>query len=133
MMERLFIKLFPQSDISVMLRKSKENQKQLDDKYWKEQLDEALAHRDREHELELQEKDAEISMLKDIIKTYKTREKEFNLREFEIKKNAKENSHTAARIASKVEDFGLAVMNIVGEMKGVREDADKNKTRIENK
>jgi cell shape-determining protein MreC len=116
-----------------MLKKSKERQKKLDEKYWGEKLEDALSHQKREHELEIQEKNAEISMLQDTIKSYKQREKELDTREYMIKKNAKENSFMATKIASKVEDFGIAVLGIVGEMKGVREDAEKNKLRIESK
>jgi len=129
----LIIKLFRLTDLTDMLKKSKERQKRLDEKYWKEKLEDALSHQKREHELELQEKNAEISMLQDIIKSYKQREKELDNREYLIKKNAKENSFMATKIASKVEDFGIAVLGIVGEMKGVREDAENNKLRIESK
>jgi hypothetical protein len=132
-MKLLIIKIFGLTDISDKLKKAKENQKKLDEKYWKEQLEETILHLNREHELELQEKDATIAMLEDKVKTYKARETELNNREYTVKKEAKENAFMATSISMKVEDFAMKILDVVGEMKGVKDEAENNRKRIEKK
>jgi hypothetical protein len=39
----------------------------------------------------------------------------------------------ATKIAMKVEEFGLKILDIVGEMKGIKDEAENNKKRIEAK
>ena len=133
MFKKLIIKLFKLNDISGMILQGKKRQKQLDEKYWKEKIEDITLHLNREHDLELQEKDATISMLEDTIASYKSREKELANREHETKRCSKENSFMASKISSQVDEFGMAIMRIVGNMKGIKEEAEKNKQRIEQK
>jgi hypothetical protein len=133
MFKKLLIKIFRLNDISAMILKAKKKQKQLDEQYWTEKMEDSIEHLKREHSLELQEKDAQISMLEDKIKTYKSLEKELATKEYTLKKEAKENAFMATKIALKVEEFGLRVLDIVGEMNGVKDDAENNRKRIEQK
>jgi hypothetical protein len=132
-LKKFIVKIVGLSDISDMILSSKKKQKQLDERFWTEKIQEIKLHLNREHSLELQEKDAQIIMLEDSIKAYKEREKELNSREYNAKRQAKDNSHMAIKIRSKVEEFGLAVMSIVGEFKGIQEEAESNKLKIEQK
>lgn len=133
MFKKLIIHLFDLDDIKDMLLKAKNNQKKLDDRYWSEKLQENEERLKREHELEIQEYQAQISMLQDQVNDYKNRERELDKKEFWLKKQTKENSFMATKIASKVEDFGLNVMKIVGEMKGIKQEAEDHKVKIESK
>ncbi len=133
MFKKLIIHLFDLNDIKDMLLKAKNNQKKLDDRYWFEKLQENEERLKREHELEIQEYQAQISMLRDQVNDYKNRERELDKKEFWLKKQTKENSFMATKIASKVEDFGLNVMKIVGEMKGIKQEAEDHKIKIESK
>jgi len=133
MMKRLVIKIFKLDDISDMIYKSKRRQKELDDKFWKEKLQDGLDHLKREQLLELQEKDAQISMLNEQVNEYKKRERDLDKKEYFIKKQSKENSHMATKLNSKIEDFGISIMKIAGEMKGIRAEAEEHKLKIESR
>lgn len=133
MFKKLIIHLFDLDDRKDMLLKAKNNQKKFDDRYWSEKLQENEERLKREHELEIQEYQAQISMLQDQVNDYKNRERELDKKEFWLKKQTKENSFMATKIASKVEDFGLNVMKIVGEMKGIKQEAEDHKIKIESK
>lgn len=133
MIKKLVIKLFKLNDLSDILFKAKQQQKTLDEKYWKEKMSDREEHLNRERELELQELYAQISMLEDKLKVYKAREKELDSKEYMIKREAKEQAFMATKIALKVDDFGLKILGIVGEMKGIKDDAELNRKRVEQK
>jgi hypothetical protein len=130
MTKKLIIKLFKLHDISSMLVQAKEKQRQLDKKYYDQELEEELFRLKTKHSLDLQEKDATITLLEEKIKTYKQREKELDNKEYSIKKDAKENAFMATKISIKVEEFALKIMDIVGDMKGIEAEADSHKKRI---
>jgi len=131
--KKFMVRILGLSDISDMILSSKKRQKQLDEKYWTEKIQEIKLHLNREHSLELQEKDAQIAMLEDSIRSYKGREKELDSREYNTKRQSKDNSFMATRISSQVEELGLMIMKFVGEMKGIKDDAEFNKLKIESK
>jgi hypothetical protein len=67
---------------------------------------------DREHQLELQEKDSTIAILEQHIGMYKEKEKELYNKEFIAKKQIKENHIVVQSIASKLCDFNNNVNKI---------------------
>jgi len=133
MFKKFLVSLFSLKDIQDMLLKAKIQQKKLDEHYWKEKLQDIVERLNRERELDVQEFMAQITMLGDQIEDYKKREKELDKKEYNLKKQAKDNSFMATKIALKVEDFGLKILDIVGEMKGIRSEAEEHKLKIENK
>lgn len=133
MLTKLVIKLFGLTDISDKLIEAKQHQKQIDEKYWKEKLFDLEEKLKRVHALEVQEYKAQLEMKAEQLKEYKKKEKELDRKEYHLKIQARENAHMAFKISSKVEDFGNAVIKIVGEMKGVKKEVEDYKELIENR
>jgi len=133
MIKKLVIKIFKLNDISDILIKARQFQKKLDDKIWTEKIKNILEKIKMEHKLEIQELESQMTLLKDQLLECKKFEKELNKKDFHVRIQAKDNALIATRIAQKVEDFGMNVMKIVGEMKGVREEAEEHKIKIEQK
>lgn len=131
--KKLAIRIFQLSDLSNLLLKSKEKQKEIDDKYWKEILKEIVDRLNREHQLELQEKDAHIAMLNQHIDTYKQREKEIDQKEFNARKQVKQNYAVAINMSSVIQEFGDNINRMYGKMQGIKESVTKNKLEIEEK
>jgi len=130
MVKKFIIKLFMLTDINDMILQGKKKQKHLDEKFWKEKLQDNTIHLNREHSLEIQELQAQISMLEDSIKVYKSKAKEVENKEYENRKCAKKNSFVATKMSTQIEDFAMSIMSIVGKMKGIKEEAEKNKLEI---
>ena len=133
MFKKIIVKVFGLTDIKDMILQGKKSQKDLDEKYWKEQLKDLKLSLNREHQLELSEKDAQISMLEDSVKYYKSREKELDSREHQMKLQVKDNYFVATEIASSMEDVGLTIMGFVGKIQGIKNKANDHKLRIEKK
>ncbi len=133
MIKTWVIKIFKLEDISELLLKSKQKQKALDNRYWKEILDENINRLNREHALELQEKDAQISMLNQHIDTYKQREKEVDQKEFNARKQVKQNYAVAINMSSVIQEFGENINKMFGKMQGIKDSVTKNKLEIEEK
>lgn len=133
MIKTWVIKIFKLEDISELLLKSKQKQKALDNRYWKEILDENINRLNREHALELQEKDAQISMLDQHIDTYKQREKEVDQKEFNARKQVKQNYAVAINMSSVIQEFGENINKMFGKMQGIKDSVTKNKLEIEEK
>lgn len=131
--QKLAIKIFKLNDIRSLLFNSKQKQKELDEKYWKEILQEKIDRINRDHQLELQEKDAYISMLNQHIDSYKQREKEVNQKEFLSKQQIKQNYSVALNIVSEMKDFNDSVNRMYGKMLGIQDTVVKHKSRIEEK
>lgn len=133
MIKRIVIKLFKLHDIADLLLKSKQKQKRLDDDYWKDVLKENIDRLNREHELELQEKDAQISMLNQHIESYKQREKEIDKKEFQAKSQIKQNSFVMRSASDFMKEFAESINIIYGRMDKLKETVDKQKKAIEEK
>jgi len=133
MFTKLILKIFKLHDISEKLIKAKQQQKRVDDKYWSEKLADFEEKMKREHELEIQEYQAQIEILNQKLKDYKKREKDIDTREYYLRKQANDNTLMATKITSKVEDFGMAIIKIVGEMKGIKKEVEDHKVKIEGK
>ena len=136
--KKIIIKIFRLYNLSEEALKDYVNnatnrQKKLDEKYWRIKIHEELENLQREHELDLHEKDNEISVLEEKLKDLKKKKKEIAVKEALIKRQARENLSVAVRIASKTEDIALALLNTLGEIKGVKDEAEMNKQQIENK
>jgi hypothetical protein len=131
MMKKLIIKLFRLKDISGLLIEAKKQQQKLDAKFWIERMKDKEEKLKNEHELEIQDYISQIALLDDQIEDFKKREKELDRKDFAVRKQSKENAFIATKIATKVEDFALSVMKIVGEMQGVKNEAQEHKLRIE--
>lgn len=131
--QKLAIRVFRLQDIKNLILNSKQKQKDLDEKYWKEILQEKIDRLNRDHQLELQEKDAQISMLNQHIDTYKQREKEIDQKEFNARKQVKQNYAVALNIVSEMKDFNDSVNRMYGKMLGIQDTVVKHKSRIEEK
>lgn len=131
--QKLAIKIFKLNDIRSLLFNSKQKQKELDEKYWKEILQEKIDRINRDHQLELQEKDAYISMLNQHIDSYKQREKEVDQKEFSARQQIKQNYSVALNIVSEMKDFTDSVNRMYGKMLGIQDTVVKHKSRIEEK
>lgn len=131
--QKLAIKIFKLNDIRSLLFNSKQKQKELDEKYWKEILQEKIDRLNRDHQLELQEKDAHISMLNQHIDSYKQREKEVDQKEFSARQQIKQNYSVALNIVSEMKDFNDSVNRMYGKMLGIQDTVVKHKSRIEEK
>ena len=75
MFTKIILRIFKLNDISEKLIKAKQQQKKVDDKYWSEKLIDLKEKLKREHELEIQEYQAQIEILNQKLKDYKKREK----------------------------------------------------------
>jgi len=128
--KKIIIHICKLDSISDMLSVAKENQKKLDEKYWSQKLNHTIEQLKYKHQLEIQEKDAQIAELESIILSLKNKEKELAKQEYFIKKQTLENFYFANKITSKIEDFALSIMSIVGEIKGIKDEAEKNKLKI---
>lgn len=131
--QKLAIRVFRLQDIKNLLLNSKQKQKDLDEKYWKEILQEKIDRLNRDHQLELQEKDAQISMLNQHIDSYKQREKEVDQKEFSARQQIKQNYSVALNIVSEMKDFTDSVNRMYGKMLGIQDTVVKHKSRIEEK
>lgn len=131
--QKLAIRVFRLQDIKNLLLNSKQKQKDLDEKYWKEILQEKIDRLNRDHQLELQEKDAQISMLNQHIDSYKQREKEVDQKEFSARQQIKQNYSVALNIVSEMKDFNDSVNRMYGKMLGIQDTVVKHKSRIEEK
>lgn len=131
--QKLAIRIFQLQDIKNLLLNSKQKQKDLDEKYWKEILQEKIDRLNRDHQLELQEKDAQISMLNQHIDSYKQREKEVDQKEFSARQQIKQNYSVALNIVSEMKDFNDSVNRMYGKMLGIQDTVVKHKSRIEEK
>ena len=131
--QKLAIRIFQLQDIKNLLLNSKQKQKELDEKYWKEILQEKIDRLNRDHQLELQEKDAQISMLNQHIDSYKQREKEVDQKEFSARQQIKQNYSVALNIVSEMKDFTDSVNRMYGKMLGIQDTVVKHKSRIEEK
>jgi len=132
-MKKLIIKLFGLNDISDLLVKAKKRQKEVDDKYLKEIIQETKDSLNRENHLELQERDSTIAMLEQHIKLYKDREKGMEKREFLARKQAKENSFVMRHASDYMKDFVESVSATYGKMDKLKDTIEKQKQVIENK
>ena len=132
MIKKLIIKLFKVYDITDMLLKAKQKQKQIDDKYWNEILAEKMNALWREYELELQEKDSDIAMLGEHLATYKKKEREVINKEFLAKKQVKENHYVVQSVVTKMYEFNEGVNKIYGEMLGIKDTVEQHKRKLEN-
>jgi len=133
MLKKIIIKIFRLKDISALLIKARLSQKKLDEKYWTERLEEQAEQLNNEHELELQELQSQITLLQDQIADYKKRERELDKKDFYVRTQAKEGALIATRVSSKTAEFGMCIMNLVGEMQGIKDEAEKHKIRVESK
>ena len=133
MFKKIIVKIFGLSDIRDMILQGKRRQKDLDEKYWKERLADLKLSLNREHQLELSEKDAQISMLEESVRGYKIREKELDSREHKMKLQVKDNSFVVTKISSAVDDLSMTINGFVGTMRGIKSEADDHKLRIEKK
>ncbi len=131
MIRKFIIRIFKLTDISDLLLKTKKNQKKMDDIYWSAKLQDREEKLTRFFELERQELTAQIDMLNQQISDYRKREKDLCQREFLIKKQGKFNLYMASRLDSKVEDFGKAILSIVGEIKGIKDEVSTNRIRVD--
>lgn len=131
--QKLAIRIFQLQDIKNLLLNSKQKQKELDEKYWKEILQEKIDRLNRDHQLELQEKDAQICMLNQHIDSYKQREKEVDQKEFSARQQIKQNYSVALNIVSEMKDFNDSVNRMYGKMLGIQDTVVKHKSRIEEK
>lgn len=131
--QKLAIRVFRLQDMKNLLLNSKQKQKDLDEKYWKEILQEKIDRLNRDHQLELQEKDAQISMLNQHIDSYKQREKEVDQKEFSARQQIKQNYSVALNIVSEMKDFNDSVNRMYGKMLGIQDTVVKHKSRIEEK
>lgn len=131
--QKLAIRVFRLQDIKNLLLNSKQKQKDLDEKYWKEISQEKIDRLNRDHQLELQEKDAQISMLNQHIDSYKQREKEVDQKEFSARQQIKQNYSVALNIVSEMKDFNDSVNRMYGKMLGIQDTVVKHKSRIEEK
>lgn len=132
MIKKLAIKMFKLNNISDILLKAKQKQKSIDDKYWKEILDEEVIKISQSHELDLQEKDSTIAMLQDHLASYKKREKEISAKDYLAKKQIKENFFVVSSVVSKMKEFNTSVNNVFGEMLGIKDVVDKQRKKLEN-
>ena len=135
---KTIIKLFKLYNISDealkdYVSKTTERQKRLDEKYWKERINEEIDSIQREHDLELHEKNTEISMLENKLQEFKKVKTEIEKKSYVNKKQARDNLSIAIRMASKTEDVALALLNTLGEIKGIKDEAENNKILIESK
>lgn len=136
MIRKKIIKLFKLYDISGealkdYVTKATDRQRKLDEKYWTIKIHEELENLKREHELDLHEKDNEIAVLQEKLRDLKKRKKELDIKEVKIKTQARNNLSVAVRISSKAEDLALALLNTIGEIKGIKDEANTNKQQIE--
>ena len=132
-MKKFIIKLFKLKDISDLLLKAKQKQKEVDDKYLKEIIQETTDSLNREYQLELQEKDSTITMLEQHIQLYKDREKAMEKREFLAKKQIKENSFVMRHASDYMKDFVESVSATYGKMDKLKDTVENQKQIIENK
>ena len=135
---KTIIKLFKLYNISDealkdYVSKATERQKRLDEKYWKERINEEIDSIQREHDLELHEKNTEISMLENKLQQFRKVKTEIEKKSYNNKKQARDNLSIAIRMASKTEDVALALLNTLGEIKGIKDEAENNKILIESK
>ena len=131
MFKKLIIKIFRLNEINDLLIKSKQQQKAVSDKYWKEVRQDEVDCLNRNHLLELQEKDACITMLEEQIKMLKQRERDVDALHFKSKKQIKENYAVSHSIATKIWDFSQMITSIYGELRGITDAVADNKKRIE--
>jgi hypothetical protein len=138
MIRKKIIKLFKLYDISgealkEYVQKATDRQKKLDEKYWTIKIHEELESLKREHKLDLHEKDSEILELEEKLKDFKKRKKGLDIKEAKIKEQARNNLSVAVRISSKAEDLEFALLNTLGEMRGIKDEAETNKQLVEGK
>lgn len=133
MFKLFIIKIFGLTDISDILKRSKEKQKKEDKKFWEEKLHNELDRLNREHSLELQEKDATISMLEDTITDYKSRVKEVEQKEFKAKKQIKENHFVVKNVIDNMHEFTENINKVYGKMIKISDSVEQHKLRIEQK
>lgn len=130
MMTEFLIKWLKPKDVTQIIIKAKNNQKQKDEIFWREILDENISRLKREHELELQEKDSSIAILEQHIQFYKNKENEVREKEFTAKKQIKENYAVAQGIVSRLNEYQLGVNKIFAEIEGIRDKAEIHKEKI---
>ena len=65
-----------------------------------------------------------------IINNLKQNEKELNQKEYFIKKQTLENIYFINKIASKIENFSINLMPIVGEIKGINDEIEQQKKKL---
>lgn len=135
---KTIIKLFKLYNISDealkdYVKRATDRQQKLDEKYWKERINEEIDSIQREHDLELHEKNTEISMLENKLQQFRKVKTEIEKKSYNNKKQARDNLSIAIRMASKTEDVALALLNTLGEIKGIKDEAENNKILIESK
>ena len=131
MLKKMLIKLFRLHEINKLLIKSKNQQKEISDRYWKEVLKDTEDLLNRNHLLELAEKDACIVMLEEQIKLLKQRERDVDNQNFKAKKQIKENFAISQKITMEVGNFCQAVNGIWGRMNGITDELADHKKQIE--
>jgi vacuolar-type H+-ATPase subunit I/STV1 len=131
MIRKFIIWVFRLQDISDDIRNERKKQEAQDEKYWKSKMKELEDHLDRKHSLEMLDFEIEVRKKDDEINKLKSREKELDNREYEIKKLIKEDSYVAEDMYNKVMDMGKSIMKHVGEIGKIKDSALDLKKRIE--
>jgi len=131
MFRKFIIWVFRLNDIADDIRSERKRQEQQDAKYWKIKLHEQEDHLGRKHRLELLDSEIELRKAQDEIDKLKSREKELDEKEYEIKKLIKEDSYIAEDIHNRVMDLGKTIMKHVGEIGRIKDNAMTLKKRIE--
>ena len=131
LIRKFIIWAFRLTDIADDIRNERKRQEQQDAKYWKIKLVEQEDHLGRKHRLEILDFEIELRKSQDEIDKLKSREKELDEKEYEIKKLIKEDSYIAEDIHNRVMDLGKTIMKHVGEIGRIKDNALTLKKRIE--
>ena len=131
MIRKFVIWVFRLKDISDDIRHEREKQEKQDEKYWRIKMTELEDHLARKHKLDLLDHEIELKKSQDEIYKLKSRERELDEKEYEIKKLIKEDAYVAEDIHNRVMDLGKTIMKHVGEIGRIKDNAITLKKRIE--
>lgn len=131
LIRKFIIWSFKLKDISKDIKAAVEKQDNRNAKYWKEKLKDQEEHLNRKHELELLDSEIELKKAFDEINKLKSREKELDQRECEIKKLIKEDAYVTEDVHNKLMEIGKNFMKGIGEFNKIKDNAIELKKRIE--
>jgi chromosome segregation ATPase len=131
--QTIIIKIFQLTDLTDMLLKAKQSQLKKDKEHYEKLIEDERNILNRKHALDIQEKDSEIIMLQQQIDSYRDREKEVANKEFQAKKQIKENSFVMRYASDNLKEFAETINGIYGKMDKIKDTVDKQKKAIEEK
>jgi hypothetical protein len=129
--KKLIIKLVGLDDISDIIYSAREQERKRTLHEMGVRMRQQKEAMERQYSLELQSKQAEISLLEKKIKQSEQYEKEIKDLEYKAKKQIKENFRVSTELAVSIKDFTMSINSIFGEIMGIQNTAENHQKKIQ--